>query len=709
MHVTFSGPKVAETLEAARVRAMRKLVVVLVLVLGACGGDEPQPVTPDSHPIPKPSASTVTVAPLPIAKPKEDASLTPRKTFFSNPDRTRVTISHDGKNIAFLANNDDGVLNVWVAPANDPSKAKLVTQEKTRNLRVYMWAYDNAHILYQQDKGGDENWRVYSADIATATSKEIVAIDGVQARIEGMSHKKPNEIVVAMNDRDKKNHDLHLVDLKTNKRTLLEKNEAGYAGYVIDDDLAVRFAVAPKPDGSQDYLVPDAKHVFQPFATIPMEDALTTEPVDFDKSGKHVFMKDSRGRNTAALVSLDIATKKADVVAEDKQADIAEVMIHPTEKKIQATQAIFDRARWNVVDKSIQPDFDYLKTVQDGDFSIASRSLDDKQWIVAYTTEGPTKYYRYDHGAKKATYLFSGSKALEAVKLAKMQPQVIKSRDGMDLVSYLTIAEATPKPAPMVLFVHGGPWARDNWGPNPSAQWLASRGYAVLQVNYRGSTGFGKAFTNAANKEWAAKMHDDLLDAVKWAVDGKIADPAKVAIMGGSYGGYATLVGLTFTPNTFACGVDIVGPSNLVTLLNTIPPYWTSEIEQFTKRIGDHRTEEGKKFLMTRSPISKVDAITKPLLIGQGKNDPRVKQAESDQIVGAMQKKNIPVSYVLYPDEGHGFNRAENRMSFYAVSEIFLSQCIGGTYQPIGDDFKGSSISVPAGKDRIYSLDKSLP
>jgi dipeptidyl aminopeptidase/acylaminoacyl peptidase len=679
----------------------------------SCGGEEPQPISPPVVLTPSATASATTHS-APVTPPKEDASLTARKIFFSNPDRTRVTVSPDGKSIAFLANDDAGVLNVFVASATDPSKAKAVTQEKVRNLRMYHWAYDGKHILYQQDKDGDENWRVYSADIATGTSKEIVAIDGVQARIEAMSHRKPNEIIVAMNDRDKKAHDLYLVDLGTNKRKLLEKNEAGYAGYVVDDDLAVRFAVQSKPDGSQAFLAPDAKHVFQPFMDVPMEDTLTTEPVDFDKAGKHFFMKDSRGRNAAALVSIDLATKKSEVLAEDKQADVADVVIHPTEKKVQAVESVFDRARWQVLDKAIQPDFDYLKTVQDGDLTITSRSLDDKRWIVAYLTEGPTKYYRYDRDAKKptATFLFSGSKALEGVKLAKMVPQVIKSRDGLDLVSYLTVADATAaakKPAPMVLFVHGGPWARDTWGSNPSAQWLASRGYAVLQVNYRGSTGFGKKFVNAGDKEWAAKMHDDLLDAVKWAIDQKIADPGKVAIMGGSYGGYATLVGLTFTPDTFACGVDIVGPSNLVTLLETIPPYWTTEIEQFTKRIGDHRTEDGKKFLVSRSPISKVEAIKKPLLIGQGKNDPRVKQAESDQIVSAMQKKNIPVTYVLYPDEGHGFNRAENRMSFYAVSEIFLAQCLGGTFQPIGDDFKGSKITVPAGKDRIFSLEKALP
>jgi dipeptidyl aminopeptidase/acylaminoacyl peptidase len=260
----------------------------------------------------------------------------------------------------------------------------------------------------------------------------------------------------------------------------------------------------------------------------------------------------------------------------------------------------------------------------------------------------------------------------------------------------------------MVLLVHGGPWSRDQWGLNGQHQWLANRGYAVLSVNYRASTGFGKKFINAGDHEWAGKMHDDLIDAVKWAVSEKVADPAKVAIMGGSYGGYSTLIGLTFTPDVFACGVDIVGPSNLVTLLNSIPPYWTPMIAEFTQRIGDHRTEEGKKFLFEHSALSRVDAIKKPLLIGQGANDPRVKQAESDQIVKAMQAKRLPVTYVVYSDEGHGFARPENRMSFFAVAEVFLAEHLGGKYLPTGDDFQGSSITVPGGAEHIFGLSESL-
>ena len=383
-------------------------------------------------------------------------------------------------------------------------------------------------------------------------------------------------------------------------------------------------------------------------------------------------------------------TKKTKVLLDDGQADVNDIVQHPTEHRVQAALATYDRLRWHAIDASLRADLDVIQTAAPGNVEIRSRSLDDKQWIVSTDqSDAPVKFWSYDHAKKKLTFLFSNTKALEDVKLAKMHPVILKSRDGLDLVSYLTLPrdvdadgdgkpDAGKGPLPMVLLVHGGPWGRDDFSLNARHQWLASRGYAVLSVNYRGSTGFGKKFVNAADKQWAAKMHDDLIDAVNWAVSEKIAQKDKVAIYGGSYGGYATLVGLTFTPDVFACGVDIVGPSNLVTLLQAIPPYWESEVEKLTNRVGDHRTEEGRKYLLSVSPITRVDQIKKPLLIGQGANDPRVKQVESDSIVKAMQAKNIPVTYVLYPDEGHGFARPENRKSFNAVSEIFLAQCLGG-------------------------------
>jgi dipeptidyl aminopeptidase/acylaminoacyl peptidase len=449
-----------------------------------------------------------------------------------------------------------------------------------------------------------------------------------------------------------------------------------------------------------------------------MEDAMTTQAAGFDKTGKMLYLMDSRGRNTSALTALNLDTNQQTTIGEDPRADVGGILIHPTEKNIQAYAANYLRNEWRVVDKAIQGDFDYLRTVAEGDFTVGSRTLDDKKWIVVYVMDnGPVRYYLYDRGAKRANFLFTNNQDLEKATLTKMTPVIIKSRDGMDLISYVSLPAAervsgsTPrpsKPLPMVLDVHGGPWGRDAWGLNSTHQWLANRGYAVLSVNFRGSTGFGKKFINAANMEWAGKMHDDLIDAVNWAVKEKIADPKKVAVMGGSYGGYATLVGLTFTPDVFACGVDIVGPSNIVTLLNTIPPYWTPMIEMFTSRVGDHRTEEGKSFLAQRSPLTFVDRIKKPLLIGQGANDPRVKQAEADQIVKAMQDKKIPVTYVLYPDEGHGFARPQNRMSFNAVAEAFLAEHLGGRYQPIGTDFKGSTITVPTGATQVPGLADSI-
>jgi dipeptidyl aminopeptidase/acylaminoacyl peptidase len=331
----------------------------------------------------------------------------------------------------------------------------------------------------------------------------------------------------------------------------------------------------------------------------------------------------------------------------------------------------------------------------------------------------------YDRPTKRTTFLFTNRQALEGLPLARMHSAVIRARDGLELVSYYTlpaghgrqttdgksppsVVSSLPSPLPLVLLVHGGPWGRDVWGYHAIHQWLANRGYAVLSVNFRGSAGFGKAFVNAGNLEWGARMHDDLLDAVQWAIDAGIADPDRVAIMGGSYGGYATLAGLTFTPETFACGVDIVGPSNLVTLLETVPPYWEPMIKVFTTRVGDHRTEEGRAFLRSRSPLTYVDNIQRPLLIGQGANDPRVKQAESDQIVQAMQAKQIPVTYVLYPDEGHGFARPENNLSFFAVAEAFLAQHLEERFEPIGEDFANSSIRVLTGQEQIPGLADGL-
>ncbi len=642
--------------------------------------------------------------------------LLPRRLVFGNPDRTSPRISPDGKQLAFLAPSD-GVMNVWVGPLDKPAAARPITRDAMRGIRQFFWAYTSEHILYAQDKGGDENWRIYCVETATGAERDLTPFDGVQARVQELSPQQPNEILIAINQRDRGAHDLERVNILTAERRPVAQNDRGFAAFVTDEELRVRFGLATTPDGGAEWLRREGDD-WKTFITVDPEDEMTTSPVGFDKSGDTLYLYDSRGRNTAALAALQLSDRQVDVIAADVRSDVSASLIHPTEKHVQAVAFEFERQEWKVIDPAVAPDFEKLGTIARGDFNIVSRSYDDRHWIVADTlADGPTRFYHYDRTTRGAALLFTDRSALENRTLARMHPVTIRARDGLALVSYLSLPPALdpqgagrPKqPLPLVLVVHGGPWARDRWGFNPTHQWLASRGYAVLSVNFRGSIGFGKDFVNAGDREWAARMHDDLLDAVDWAVREKIADPQRVGVMGGSYGGYATLVGLTFTPQTFACGVSIVGPSNLITLLESIPPYWKPLLNKFARRVGDPRTPEGRALLTERSPLSRVERIVRPLLIGQGANDPRVKQSESDQIVAAMNQRSIPVTYVLYPDEGHGFVRPENRLSFFAIAEAFFAQHLGGVAEPIGDDFRDSSLKVPAGAAHIPALRIALP
>lgn len=643
-----------------------------------------------------------------------DVPLIPRDVLFGDPDRTSVQMSPDGRWVSYLAPKD-GVLNVWVAPADDLDAAAPVTDARERGIAGYWWTYLDSTLVYLQDTAGDENWKLYRVDVTTGESLLLTPESGVYAQVVADSPKYPDQLVVGLNERTPELHDLYRIDLRTGERTLIHENE-GMLGYLLDDDFNIRFGLTMTPDGGTVVLAA-ADDGWVPFMEISMEDSMNTSPLGLDPTGTKLYALDSRGRETAALVVQDLETGELTVIYEDPQADVSHVMIHPAERTIQAVASTYARRDWHVIDPDIEADLAYLDTVADGEMNVVSRTLDDQIWIVAYlVADGPVRYYRYDRAAGSAEFLFTNRDALEGLTLSQMHSVVIPSRDGHQLVSYLTLPPnekidepfRLKQPLPLVLEVHGGPWARDEWGFNTIHQWLANRGYAVLSVNFRGSLGFGKAFLNAGNMEWGAKMHDDLIDAVEWAVEQGIADPDKVCISGGSYGGYAALVGLTFTPDVFACGISIVGPSNLVTLLESIPPYWAPQVELFATRVGDHRTPEGREFLTARSPLTYADRIERPLLIGQGANDPRVKQAESDQIVTAMQEAGIPVTYVLYPDEGHGFARPQNQLSFYAIQEAFLYQHLGGRFEAIGDDLAGSSVTIPVGASEIEGLEAAV-
>lgn len=678
----------------------------------------------------------------PVGGPAAPHRVLPRSLLFGNPDRASLSVSPDGTKIGYLAPLN-GMLNVWIAPKDKPGKAEAVTNDTVRGIRVYFWAFNNRHIIYLQDSGGDENWQVHVVDLETKEDRnctpfeEIAGADGKPrthpdgkkmkptARIQDVSYKFPNEILIGLNNRNPEFHDVYRLNLLSGDMELVERNDT-FAGYLSDRDFLLRYAWRVIQDGSTEFFVKHKGEDWRLADTVSMEDSMTTRPVTFDASGKILYMIDSRERDTAALVSVQTVGGEKELHFVNERADVSDLMVHPTERTVQAAACNFFRNEWTVLDETIRSDLDFLSEQAEGDIRVVSRSLDDTVWATAsIEDDGPVRYYLYERSKKEARYLFSNRRDLEDSKLSKMRPVIIKSRDNKELVSYLTLPSWTHRakgpvsssldlpcpdsPLPTVLLVHGGPWGRDSWGYNPLHQWLSNRGYAVLSVNFRGSTGFGKTFLNAGNREWGGTMHDDLVDAVQWAVTAGIADKERVAIMGASYGGYAALVGLTFTPDLFACGVDIVGPSNLITLLETVPPYWKPILNNLIARVGDHRTEEGKAFLTSRSPLPYADRIQKPLLIGQGANDPRVKQAESDRIVQAMKDKNIPVTYLLYPDEGHGFARPENRLSFFAAADLFLSRILGGRCEPIGEDCNRSSITIQEGADFIPELEEHVP
>jgi dipeptidyl aminopeptidase/acylaminoacyl peptidase len=443
---------------------------------------------------------------------------------------------------------------------------------------------------------------------------------------------------------------------------------------------------------------------------VKAEDTFTSGPEGFLKSGNSFFFQSSAGRDKSALYQYDLKTGTRKLLASDKRSDVGRVLTNPQTGELEAVAYYYERQEWVPCSSAVKGDFAFLKNQLKDDMEIFSRTNDYKLWtVIEWKDDGTDLFYLYDRGAKTLKFLMPARKGLVGKTLAKMHPEIITTRDGLKMVCYLSLPPTVDgtkpnQPLPMVLFVHGGPWSRDMWGYSADHQFLTNRGYAVLSVNFRSSTGFGKKFVNAGDHEWGRKMQNDLTDAVRWAIREGIADPKRVAIMGGSYGGYATLAGLTFTPDLFVCGVDIVGPSNLKTLIETIPPYWTAELQSLYRRVGDPRTAKGKKLLEDRSPLNHVENITKPLLVGQGANDPRVKRAESDRIAKAMKDRKIPVAYILFTDEGHGFARPENNMAFMAVAEAFLQKHLGGRAESIGKAFKGSTIQILEGKEQIPGL-----
>jgi len=615
------------------------------------------------------------------------ADLIPRKVLFGNPERTGPRISPDGTRLAWIAPRD-GVLNVWSAPIGasgasgiDWDAATVVTDDTDRGIRSFMWARDGRHLLYVQDTGGDENWRLYDVDMDTMARRDLTPFDGIQVQIIAISKRHRDQLLVGMNRDNPELHDVYRLDLPTGELVKLIDNP-GYAGWLADEDLVVRGALAPLPDGGFDLLVRDSTDSdWRTLLTISADDAPSSDVLSFSGDGRSLLVISSAGTDTGRLCRVDLATGGVDVLVEDSEADVAGAILHPDTRDPQIVEVLKDRTEYHVLDPSVEQDFKAIRALHEGDPQLVGRDEADTTWLVAFVDDaGPVQYFSYDRTSRAGSFLFSSRPELGRYDLARMAPFSFTARDGLTIHGYATFPPGVARSGlPMVLDVHGGPQARDAWGFNPEAQWMANRGYMSVQVNYRGSTGYGKSFVSAGDREWGAKMHDDLLDAVQYVVDQGWADQDKVAIYGGSYGGYAALVGAAFTPDVFCCAVDIVGPSNLQTLLETVPPYWKPVIAQLYRRVGNPETD--KEFLWSRSPLSRAHDIRIPLLIAQGANDPRVKQAESEQIVAALKEAGIDYEYMLFPDEGHGFAKPENRQKFYAAAERFLAKYLGGRYE----------------------------
>ncbi len=629
------------------------------------------------------------------------STLIPRRKLFDNPSAMGAYISPDGRWLSWLA-PVDGVMNIWLSPSDNSKAAQPLTRTKGRPIHSQMWSQDSRHVLFTNDETGDENHHLFAVDPKTAILRDLTPLKDISVQINILSPDRPGEIVVGLNDRDARWHDLYVIDIASGARTLIWENRQDLNEIGLDWQLRPRWARSALPaGGSQLWRIEGAE--LKPWLQVPYEDDLTTWPLAFNRAGTQFWMRSSLGHDAMVLKRIDWASGAETAVIEAGATDVVDQIWNPQTFEIEAASSNRLRQHWFHVAPDLAADMALLFRELPGfEFSVTSLTDDNRRWTVeAFKAEQPATYFLFDRDKAALTELFRARPALASYRLAPMRAIEAKSRDGLDLVSYLTLPVSETgtrpaKPLPMVLNVHGGPWGRDSYGYNREHQWLANRGYAVLSVNYRGSTGFGKAFIAASEKQHGAKMHDDLIDMVNWAIAEGIADKDRVAIFGASYGGYASFLGATITPDVFCCAVPVVGITNLQTLLESIPPYWTGFNEFMFRSYGDPRTEEGRALLADRSPIHKVDRIKKPMLIFHGANDVRCKVVESDTIVAAMQAKGIPVTYVVYPDEGHGFAKPGNRIAYYALAEAFFARHLGGACEAMGEDLASSSHEVRA-------------
>ncbi len=631
------------------------------------------------------------------------AALIPRELLFGIPERYDPKISPDGSLVAYLAPYGKRP-NVWLYDRAKKTERPL-TLEKEAGISSYTWTPDGTAILFRQESGA-RNGHLQKIGREGGAVQDLTPFAGVQARVLSTADPEARSILLELNKEEPHRPDAYRLDLRTGVLELVARKTGMILDWVIDGQMRVRGAVAARRNGGLGVIVRDSESSqWRKLFAWDMEDSEAGDVTGFSKNGKELFLIDPRGSNTARLVRMDLVTGERKTVFSDPDYDVGEVSVSPESHEPDMVSVVRERQSWIALRDSVRADLERVRKIHSGDFSIVSRTRDDRIWIVVFDEDvSPLNYYLYDRNTKRSEFLFAHRPALFRYPLAPMKPVAFSARDGLKLRGYLTLPVGGRKPFPMVLLVHGGPWSRDRWRFDPLAQWLANRGYACLQVNFRGSTGYGKNFLNAGNKEWGRKMQNDLTDGVVWAVREGIADPVRVGIMGASYGGYAALAGAAFTsdyplnkgqleisavprtskkidrsvgtPELYKCAVDQFGPSDLVALIRTMPPFWADQKGAALKRVGDPDTEADD--LKERSPLYAADKVRIPLLIAQGANDAQTPRAESDRMVEALRKRKIECEYWVFPDEGHGFLKQENRLKFYHAVEAFLARHLGG-------------------------------
>ena len=632
-----------------------------------------------------------------------------RKIFFDNVEGASADISNNGQWLIWVA-PFKGVRNLWIAALDNLSDATPLTTMTDRPIEGGTWTADDSHVIFRKDTNGDENYHLFAVDVRTRKIRGLTPAGRYLARLEPPSHEVPGKVVITTNERDESWFDAYIVDVRTGERQLVWENVQELSSFHFDRQLRLRVVTTETESGGAVFWRVEEDRLIPWFET-DFVDNLSTFPIAFDASGETLLMRDSVGFDADAYVLRYLNSHERVTVAVHDRCDVENVFLDPIDHRVLAASAVHTREDWFYTHESVQKDFDLIKdALPDFDFLIGSVNRDLAFWIVNATKpEQPWTTFLYDRAAGEVRELFRSRPKLAEYALAPMRPVLITSRDGLELVSYLTLpvdheGREGSKPIPMVVCVHGGPSARDYYGYVPEHQWFANRGYAVLSVNYRGSKGFGKSFSVAGDREHARKVHNDILDAVAWAISEQIADPAKIAIYGASYGGYEAFVAATFTPDVFCCSVPVVGFTNLQTLLETIPPRWKPMVDSMYRQFGDPRTEEGRTLLADRSPLYRADQISRPLLILHGQNDVRCKIAESEAIVEAIKDKGKPVTFVVFPDEGHCLASPGNELAHAALVEAFLAQHLGGRFEPFGTDLDASSYEIRWGENFIDAL-----